>query len=420
VALMLPAIDVTWPEGLRRLAVNLDWLSLRWPFVWDLACSHPLTYFDRLEGTLIVLLPLLFAVPFWCALVHLCGVLCGAAPARLILLRARCTILYLVLIFALYAPVSKTVVRYFHCRSFYGEEVMMAEPTLACSSTDRDEWRGTAVAGVVLWIVGLPLSNSLLLCRLRLRRRLDHPYTRAAWGLLYRKYTADNYLFEAVEMLKKLVFTSLILLLEGDTQTQLTLFMLLAFFYLLLHAARRPFKEKHNDRIAFWAHVSIFLLLLLALLVDAGRSLPGPLVSSVPLLPLIVAGLLLVYVVLEKAGHKLRERRRKKAAEARRKLRTAGQAVAANIRLGGLAARLGKLGAASRKESKRSFKQRTTFTPAPPPAQTMAQPTRMVRELDRDGGGIRAGSVCGSKRSVRGSVLEAAPVADAAMVSAKV
>merc|ERR1712113_414205 len=122
-------------------------------------------------------------------------------------------------------------------------------------------------------------------------------------------YTRRAFWWELVEDTKKLAFSSLILLAEGQSGLQLQVFMICAFAYLLLQASVRPFSEAHVGRIVFASHVSLFLLLLCAFLIAGGRSLPGGLVIGVPMMPLVLAAALGLYIAAVKLAHLYFQRR---------------------------------------------------------------------------------------------------------------
>merc|ERR1719321_901093 len=115
VAMVIPAIEVPWPPELASLSRALSAIALDWPAVtFSLQCVRPLLYYDVLRGTLLVALPLVAGVfvHFWLISILCC---CFCSTTTLVRFRARCTNVYPLLVFVLYAPVSLTIVKYFHC-----------------------------------------------------------------------------------------------------------------------------------------------------------------------------------------------------------------------------------------------------------------------------------------------------------------
>jgi len=297
-ALLPLAVKVEWPAPLLTIARALGWLVLEWPpLTLRLQCARPLLYYDRLRGMMAVAPPLLGGVFVYFWLLTLTS---HAAPAlrlpraQLLRFRVRCANLYLVLAVLLYTPVSATVLRYFPCRAIGGVRYLAADPVLVCDTPLHDEWAPTAWAGVALWVVGQPLLVLGCVARLARQRRLDSPYARRAWGLAYRKFTPPNCCWEALEMVQKLCFTSLISLLEERPASQLALFLPLSLLFLVLHANRTPYRDPATGAVAFVAHLSIFLLLLSALIAAAVAPAPSPLpdalvvvIATVPLAAIV-------------------------------------------------------------------------------------------------------------------------------------
>jgi hypothetical protein len=297
-AMVVPAIKVAWPEELQWIARALSTIALDWPVVtFSLQCVRPLLYYDVLRGMLLVALPLVAGVfvHFWLISILCC---CFCSTTTLVRFRARCTNVYLLLVFVLYAPVSLTIVKYFHCRDFSGGMFLMADPALRCDDALHEWWAPTAYFGLLAWVVGIPVLNAAALVRLNRKHRLEHAYTRRAWGLAYRRYRPQAYLWETVEVSCKLAFTSLIVLLEDRLGLQLSLFTLLAFIYVVCYSNRRPYSHPTTDRVAFAALVATFLLMVFALLIVSGVVLPAGLVVAGALLP---AGVLLLAASYETA-----------------------------------------------------------------------------------------------------------------------
>lgn len=295
---MLPlAVHVPWPAALLDLARGLQWLFLEWPALTvTLQCARPLLYYDKLRGMMIVVPSLLAGVllHFWLLTLCCCGAL---SREKLLRFRCRTVSLYLVLVVLLYAPVSATILRFFTCRDIGGTSYLTAEPLVRCDSELHRGWAPTAWVGVVLWVAGLPCLAVLAIAKLAWQRRLHHGYTLRAWGLVYRKYTLANCCWEGLEMVQKLAFTSLILLLEEHVAAQLSLFLVLSLFFIVLHANRRPYRDAAAGLVALLAQLSIFFMLLSALLHAAGAELPDGLVVAVAIAPLVAMAAIIVRAV---------------------------------------------------------------------------------------------------------------------------
>ena len=99
-------------------------------------------------------------------------------------------------------------------------------------------------------------------------------------------------------MLQKLCFSSLILLLEASPAAQLSLFLLLSLGFTILQANRKPYRDTAGGAIAMIVNLSIFFLLLSALLASTGMPLPDALVIMIAVSPLVAVGSLILHTLL--------------------------------------------------------------------------------------------------------------------------
>ena len=312
VALLPSQIDIEWPPALVDLADTLkSWVAFD-PTLLNMDCLNPQTYFDRLFGALFTALVLLAAVPALyavVALLHKCGLprCCGKplTTFRLLRWRARCSALYLVLVFVLYAPIASIVVRYFVCREYGDGAYLVADVGIKCWDADGTwaptyrAWLPTAVFGVVVVVVALPAVNFGILYYNHRRHALDTKYCRSAYGILYSKFTEDNRFWELLDTLKRLLFTCVLSLLEGRLAIQCVLGLLIAFAIVVVHANRRPYANRSEDRIALANHTAVFLLMLTALQVQAGYVPDANLSLSLALLPVLLLALIVAWVLAE-------------------------------------------------------------------------------------------------------------------------
>ena len=88
---------------------------------------------------------------------------------------------------------------------------------------------------------------------------------------------------EGLEMLQKLCFSSLILLLEASPAAQLSLFLLLSLGFTILQANRKPYRDTAGGAIAMIVNLSIFFLLLSTNMVFFDRVASSPSSAKEPL-----------------------------------------------------------------------------------------------------------------------------------------
>jgi hypothetical protein len=117
---------------------------------------------------------------------------------------------------------------------------------------------GPNVIMIILYPVGIPLFFLFLL--LRERDRFNDPIVKYELGFLYDGYIKDMWWFELVDMVHKLILTSLLAFLPPDGQIPFG--MAICMSYVIIILIRKPYHRKGDDRLSLFAQVEIFLLML--------------------------------------------------------------------------------------------------------------------------------------------------------------
>jgi len=210
---------------------------------------------------------------------------------------SRCVALYAVAMLEMYAPISDVYIKYFACTHMDGGRQLSADLSISCDGTTYQSWLPAALLIGFGWVVLMPFCNFVYLWRLARNDRLEEE--RVAWGLVYRQFTPTCWWWQFVELSEKLLFTSVIALVE-DTIIQISVFIVIVLFYCMAHAYVRPYINRTSDRIAFVGHITIYCLLLCAFLLESGVELGNAqLLTGLPLLPFIVAGIGALLVILD-------------------------------------------------------------------------------------------------------------------------
>jgi len=110
----------------------------------------------------------------------------------------------------------------------------------------------------MLYPVGIPLFFLFLL--LRERDRFSDPIVKYELGFLYDGYDKDVWWFELVDMVHKLILTSLLAFLPPEAQIPFG--MVICMSYVMIILVRKPYHRKGDDRLSLFAQVEIFLLML--------------------------------------------------------------------------------------------------------------------------------------------------------------
>jgi len=250
------------------------------------------------------------------------------------------------LTFLVYPNVTQTVFKFFQVMVFDGEygKYMMADYSIDASGESYSIMTPYAVAMVAVWPFGVPFIISILLWRgrsalLEVRRREKilsrGSYDSAAWSAHVKKQTrlgipgnprdeepieVEGYLwaltesyrgtvfyFEVVEYaLQKLTLVGLLVFYQPGTLEQLTLGLLICFFYFGLCCYLLPFGTRTDNMMAIVTQFSLFITLLSAIIIEHGpadtpRAVTNILLVS-SLVPIVTALCLSVQGALNEMG----------------------------------------------------------------------------------------------------------------------
>ena len=114
------------------------------------------------------------------------------------------------------------------------------DPAIECY-TDKDSWTGWATVagvGIAVYCIGAPLSMLWLTYRHR-----ESPEGRARVGMLLVSYTPSCWFFESVEMLRKFLLTSVVLVVAPNTRVQLWFGLVVSVSFAILTSTLRPYRD---------------------------------------------------------------------------------------------------------------------------------------------------------------------------------
>jgi len=142
-----------------------------------------------------------------------------------------------------YPGISVKLCRMFRCTEVEGEWWLMADMQLQCFSSQWSMYAIVAVVMLAVYTVGLPFGIAVWLWRNR--KLLNTPEVRDNLGFLYLLYGTHAYMWAVVELLRKLVLTSLIMLFfDTGSALQITSALLISSFSHVAHALYRPFVSR--------------------------------------------------------------------------------------------------------------------------------------------------------------------------------
>jgi hypothetical protein len=262
------------------LAALGDTFGIRWPSVFTnvlasikaafaslsqlsaLTCSLDIHHYDELCFWTFGLLGLLAAAAVFYAVK-----LRAATGSAIEELRdGRTKALFYVLLFG-YPLVCPPVIATFLCRTVDGTSYLVADYTLQCGTPQWDLAVAWCSTWLVVYVVGLPLAVVLALRR--------HIPSVAFVSDGYREHPLMRY-WEVLEMARKLLLSSAVLLFDKGTSMQIAVATVLSVAFLIAHTLFEPFENPADNRLQTLALASLFGTYFIGLLIkvqpSAGQS----------------------------------------------------------------------------------------------------------------------------------------------------
>jgi hypothetical protein len=218
--------------------------------------------------------------------------------------------LFYVLLFA-YPFVCPPVIATFICRTVGGTSYLVADYSLQC---DTPVW-GVAVAWCSLWVVVYVVGLPVMVVIAVLGAASERDTTASQRGNTERHWAAaaiDGYkekrsYWEALEMARKLLLSSAILLFDKGTPMQIAVATVLSVAFLIAHTLYEPFKEPKDNRLQTLALFALFGTYFIGLLL---KMQPSAEQSKQLALLLVAMSLSVLLTALFSCGMLVQETRR--------------------------------------------------------------------------------------------------------------
>ena len=150
----------------------------------------------------------------------------------------------------LYPSLCRETLGIFHCIELDGTYYLAADTAEVCYTRRWATFAAVAILGVCLYVLGLPAASYTL------SRRCHYaptPASRLARGrrvaLLLSSYSADYWWFETFDLLRKLLLTSVVLLVAPGTMIQLWFGLLIAISATLVVLKADPYRDGLCGRV---------------------------------------------------------------------------------------------------------------------------------------------------------------------------
>jgi len=197
-------------------------------------------------------------------------------------------------LFLIYPSISAHVFGLFDCVTIGNASYLMSDLSLECYDTRWQNNVWTGVIGIIAYPIGIPAVLAYLLWSRRYN--LKDPGTRIWLGFMYEAYTTDMWWFELVDMVHKLLITSIVRFFPVAAQLPLCLVIVLGYNGVIL--LKRPYVRNGDDILHQLAQNELGLLLLTAYIISSGYGNLGTAadIALSTILIAMVVGMFVAYV----------------------------------------------------------------------------------------------------------------------------
>jgi hypothetical protein len=286
-------LTITFPSNYTHVVSALSISGLDIFQFLPMDCMMSSNYYDRLFITTVI--PLVLAAALICLHIKF-----GRSEER----QGGTNVFFLILLNLMYIllpSVSSVILMTFKCDHFQGNDTsyLQVDYRLVCAasndkSAERLFWE--AYAGIMIFVfpLGIPLAFLILLYRKRYELcpamkgknrwwvftpqpgegggRLEEDEKRISHlEFLYQAYSPQYFWFEVVECVRRLMLSSMLILVDDGSVAQVVVAMLLSLVSVKVYGHYHPYADDDDDMLAEVAQWNLFLLLFAALLlrVDA-------------------------------------------------------------------------------------------------------------------------------------------------------
>ena len=145
--------------------------------------------------------------------------------------------------FFTYSVVSQTILEVFGCRSLNrGVSVLSADLSIQCDTAKHDSAVKLGYTFVALYVIGIPLQVFAQLYWYK--DKLEDKSVKVRYMFLFHNYRKGLHWYECMNMLRKMVLVTALVLLQEDLGTQVFALSVISMTYLTIHAYIKPYSSK--------------------------------------------------------------------------------------------------------------------------------------------------------------------------------
>lgn len=152
--------------------------------------------------------------------------------------------LHIWLILFFYPSLCRAIFSVFSCVKLGEEYLLKSDTRLQCYIPEQYPWIALSIAGMVVYAIGAPLIFFVFTWRWQYE---PNPERRQQLGLrldlLVKSYTDDCWWFEAADLVRKLLLTSIVLQVAPGTRVQLWFGLLISMTATIANIAIKPYRD---------------------------------------------------------------------------------------------------------------------------------------------------------------------------------
>jgi hypothetical protein len=192
-----------------------------------------------------------------------------------------------------FPSVTRKALESFDCIELLGKTYLRADPAIGCEDDEYYLMASVAFVGVVY---GCVLAPALVILHTKHKHASPERMCRARVALLTYSYQDKFYYWEAVDLTRKLMLTSVVLLVGVDTIWQLWFATAIGLVFLVLYQALKPYRDELSHRIQLAAMVQLEYTYMTAALFFDRKPIEGQgealvVANCIVVLVLLVTGL---------------------------------------------------------------------------------------------------------------------------------
>lgn len=270
------AFSITWPsafeEFLHKLkAVNLDFIELS-----SVDCVMETNFFKRFIISCLTPISICCLMAICYGFVALGYRLFKAdkwTRTRQFVIQTKIVKAFLFMLFIMYPAVSAVIFQLYKCKEVEGTYYLEADFTIQCFESEWNSYAYIGVFFILLYPIGIPLATFLILYSNR--DRLTETATFYKYGFLYGGYKENRWWFEIVELMRKLVLTSIIIFVSQGTASQIFIGILVTIMFMMVAQEIRPFQERNDYVLQVYSQFVLLLCLVMAMMLMYDNAASG-------------------------------------------------------------------------------------------------------------------------------------------------